>query len=79
MACTRGIFTGSQQFNNGIIIGTFNSYTSLCTVTAAVNIYYDPDPTSTIIEDDEVFVESFFLTKQPSRNFPSCVVTLSRA
>ena len=35
-------------------------YTSLRTVTAAVEIWYDPDPSSTIIEDDSVFVESFF-------------------
>ena len=36
------------------------AYTSLRTVTAAVEIWYDPDPQSTIIEDDSVFVESFF-------------------
>ncbi|KAI0075928.1 beta and beta-prime subunits of DNA dependent RNA-polymerase [Panus rudis PR-1116 ss-1] len=36
------------------------AYTSLRTVTAAVEIWYDPDPRSTIIEEDEVFVESFF-------------------
>ncbi|KAJ8509443.1 hypothetical protein ONZ45_g8381 [Pleurotus djamor] len=36
------------------------TYTSLRTITAAVEIWYDPDPTSTIIEDDAVFVESFF-------------------
>ncbi|KAE9397212.1 beta and beta-prime subunits of DNA dependent RNA-polymerase [Gymnopus androsaceus JB14] len=36
------------------------AYTSLRTVTAAVEIWYDPDPSSTIIEEDEVFVESFF-------------------
>ncbi|KAE9393327.1 beta and beta-prime subunits of DNA dependent RNA-polymerase [Gymnopus androsaceus JB14] len=34
--------------------------TSLRTVTAAVEIWYDPDPSSTAIEEDEVFVESFF-------------------
>jgi DNA-directed RNA polymerase II subunit RPB1 len=28
--------------------------------TAAVEIWYDPDPSSTIIEDNSVFVESFF-------------------
>ncbi|KAF5365354.1 hypothetical protein D9757_013779 [Collybiopsis confluens] len=33
------------------------AYTTLRTVTAAVEIWYDPDPTSTIIEEDEVFVE----------------------
>ncbi|KAH9949477.1 beta and beta-prime subunits of DNA dependent RNA-polymerase [Amylocystis lapponica] len=36
------------------------AYTSLRTVTAAVEIWYDPDPTSTIIEEDSDFVESFF-------------------
>ncbi|KAF8433957.1 hypothetical protein L210DRAFT_3411255, partial [Boletus edulis BED1] len=36
------------------------AYTSLRTVTAAIEIWYDPDPTSTIIEEDSVFVESFF-------------------
>jgi DNA-directed RNA polymerase II subunit RPB1 len=36
------------------------AYTSLRTVTAAVEIWYDPNPTSTIIEEDAVFVESFF-------------------
>ena len=36
------------------------AYTSLRTVTAAVEIWYDPDPSATIIQEDEVFVESFF-------------------
>ncbi|KAF9466907.1 beta and beta-prime subunits of DNA dependent RNA-polymerase [Collybia nuda] len=36
------------------------AYTSLRTVTAGVEIWYDPDPSSTIIEEDSVFVESFF-------------------
>ena len=36
------------------------AYTSLRTVTAAVEIWYDPDPSTTIIEEDSVFVESFF-------------------
>ncbi|KAF7426815.1 DNA-directed RNA polymerase II subunit rpb1 [Pleurotus ostreatus] len=36
------------------------AYTTLRTVTAAVEIWYDLDPSSTIIEDDAVFVESFF-------------------
>ncbi|KAG1782895.1 RNA polymerase Rpb1, domain 7-domain-containing protein [Suillus placidus] len=36
------------------------TYTSLCMVTAAVEIWYDPDQSSTIIEEDSVFVESFF-------------------
>jgi RNA polymerase Rpb1 len=36
------------------------AYTSLCTVTAAVEIWYNPDPQSTIIKEDQVFVEAFF-------------------
>ncbi|KAG2023660.1 RNA polymerase II large subunit [Coprinopsis cinerea AmutBmut pab1-1] len=36
------------------------AFTSLKTVTSAVEIWYDPNPTTTIIEEDEVFVESFF-------------------
>ncbi|KAH9891211.1 beta and beta-prime subunits of DNA dependent RNA-polymerase [Cubamyces lactineus] len=36
------------------------AFTSLRTVTAAVEIWYDPDPSSTIIEEDQLFVESFF-------------------
>jgi DNA-directed RNA polymerase II subunit RPB1 len=36
------------------------AYTSLRTVTAAVEIWYDPDPSSTIIEEDAMFVEAFF-------------------
>ncbi|CAK5279790.1 unnamed protein product [Mycena citricolor] len=35
-------------------------YTSLRTVTSAVEIWYDPDPSSTIIEEDASFVEDFF-------------------
>ena len=36
------------------------AYTSLCTVIAAIEIWYDPDPSSTNIEDDSIFVEPFF-------------------
>jgi DNA-directed RNA polymerase II subunit RPB1 len=36
------------------------TYTSLRTVTASVEIWYDPDPTETTIDEDKVFVESFF-------------------
>ncbi|KAJ7596384.1 DNA-directed RNA polymerase II, subunit 1 [Mycena floridula] len=36
------------------------AFTSLRTVTATVEIWYDPDPSSTIIEEDALFVESFF-------------------
>jgi DNA-directed RNA polymerase II subunit RPB1 len=34
--------------------------TSLRTVTAAVEAWYDPDPQSNIIEEDQVFVEAIF-------------------
>ncbi|KIJ45198.1 hypothetical protein M422DRAFT_251383 [Sphaerobolus stellatus SS14] len=36
------------------------AYTSLRTVTAAVEIWYDPDPATTLIEEDKDFVEAFF-------------------
>ena len=36
------------------------AYTTLRTVTAAVEIWYDLDSSSTIIEEDSIFVESFF-------------------
>ncbi|KAJ7724988.1 DNA-directed RNA polymerase II, subunit 1 [Mycena maculata] len=35
-------------------------YTSLRTVTSAVEIWYDPDPSSTLIEEDFGFVQDFF-------------------
>lgn len=36
------------------------THTTLQTVTGAVEIHYDPDPTNTLIEEDRDFVESFF-------------------
>jgi DNA-directed RNA polymerase II subunit RPB1 len=36
------------------------AFTSLRTITAAVEIWYDPDVQMTVIEEDELFVESFF-------------------
>jgi DNA-directed RNA polymerase II subunit RPB1 len=36
------------------------AYTNLRTVCAAVEIYYDPDPSTTIIEEDQEFVNAFF-------------------
>lgn len=36
------------------------SYTTLKTVTASTEIFYDPDPAATVIEDDREFVEAFF-------------------
>ncbi|KAF8201085.1 beta and beta-prime subunits of DNA dependent RNA-polymerase [Mycena galopus ATCC 62051] len=35
-------------------------YTSLRTVTSAVEIWYDPDPSSTLIQEDVEFVKDFF-------------------
>jgi len=35
-------------------------YTTLAKVTAATEIYYDPDPEHTIIEEDQEFVQSYF-------------------
>ncbi|KAG1801292.1 uncharacterized protein BJ212DRAFT_1450065 [Suillus subaureus] len=37
------------------------AYTSLHTVTTAMEIWYDPDPSSTIIKADSIFIESFFV------------------
>jgi DNA-directed RNA polymerase II subunit RPB1 len=42
------------------VVETELAYTSLRTVTAAVEIYYDPDPSTTIIEEDKEFVDAFF-------------------
>lgn len=42
------------------MVQTELAYTSLRTVTAAVEIYYDPDPQTTIIEEDREFVDAFF-------------------
>lgn len=36
------------------------AYTSLRTVNAAVKFYHDPDPRTTIIEEDSEFVDAFF-------------------
>ena len=41
-------------------VQTLLSYTTLKTVTASTEIFYDPDPTQTVIEDDRDFVEAFF-------------------
>ncbi|KZT42808.1 beta and beta-prime subunits of DNA dependent RNA-polymerase [Sistotremastrum suecicum HHB10207 ss-3] len=41
-------------------VQTSLAYTSLRTVTAAVEIYYDPDPGTTVIEEDQEFVAEFF-------------------
>ncbi|KAF8335642.1 RNA polymerase Rpb1, domain 7-domain-containing protein [Amanita rubescens] len=53
------------------------AYTSLRAATAAVEIRYDPDPTSTIIEEDQVFVESFFAI--PNEEIESKLLLQDRA
>ncbi|KAF7333371.1 DNA-directed RNA polymerase subunit [Mycena venus] len=45
---------GAQQVKNEL------EYTPLRTITSAVEIWYDPDPSSTVIEEDAEFVEDFF-------------------
>jgi len=42
------------------VVQTELAYTSLRTVTAVVEIYYDPDPSTTIIEADREVVDAFF-------------------
>ena len=36
------------------------TYTSLCTLAVAVKVWYNSDPQSTIIKEDQVFIEAFF-------------------
>lgn len=36
------------------------SFTTLQTITASTQIFYDPDPSATVIQDDREFVEAFF-------------------
>ncbi|TDL14338.1 hypothetical protein BD410DRAFT_695739, partial [Rickenella mellea] len=49
------------------IVQTELAYTSLRAVTAAVETYYDPDPTTTIIEEDREFVDAFFAIPDHSK------------
>ncbi|KZW00731.1 beta and beta-prime subunits of DNA dependent RNA-polymerase [Exidia glandulosa HHB12029] len=46
--------------NRAKTVQTDLAYTTLRTVTAAVEIFYDPDPSATIIEEDRDFVDAFF-------------------
>ncbi|EJD55108.1 beta and beta-prime subunits of DNA dependent RNA-polymerase [Auricularia subglabra TFB-10046 SS5] len=46
--------------NRAKTVQTDLAYTTLRTVTSAVEIFYDPDPTATIIDEDRDFVEAFF-------------------
>lgn len=50
----------SQTEEAAKVIQTALTHTTLRTVTSAVEIHFDPNPTSTIIEDDRDFVEAFF-------------------
>ncbi|KPV73620.1 uncharacterized protein RHOBADRAFT_54819 [Rhodotorula graminis WP1] len=50
----------AQDINLAKEVQTRLSYTTLQTVTASTEIFYDPDPTATVIEDDREFVEAFF-------------------
>ncbi|PWN50403.1 putative RPO21-DNA-directed RNA polymerase II, 215 kd subunit [Violaceomyces palustris] len=42
------------------IIQTALAHTTLHTVTSAIEVHYDPDPSSTSIEEDKDFVDAFF-------------------
>lgn len=50
----------SQTEETAKVIQTQLTHTTLQTVTAAIEIHYDPDPVSTLIEDDKDFVDAFF-------------------
>ncbi|GAA6057289.1 hypothetical protein JCM3770_001700 [Rhodotorula araucariae] len=50
----------AKDINLAKEVQTRLSYTTLQTVTASTEIFYDPDPTATVIEDDREFVEAFF-------------------
>lgn len=41
------------------------AFTTLRTITSTVEIYYDPDPVTTVIEEDRDFVEAFFAIPDP--------------
>ena len=49
-----------QDIDQAKEVQTLLSYTTLKTVTASTEIFYDPDPSATVIEDDREFVEAFF-------------------
>ncbi|KAL8276556.1 hypothetical protein RQP46_011046 [Phenoliferia psychrophenolica] len=49
-----------QDIEQAKEVQTLLSYTTLKTVTASTEIFYDPDPSATVIEDDREFVEAFF-------------------
>ena len=50
----------SRDINLAKAVQTELSHTTLRTITASTEIFYDPDPTATVIEDDRDFVEAFF-------------------
>lgn len=50
----------SQAEERAKVVQTALAHTTLQTVTSAVEIHYDPDPSATLIESDKDFVEAFF-------------------
>lgn len=50
----------NQTEESAKVIQTALTHTTLRTVTSAVEIHFDPNPTSTIIGEDRDFVEAFF-------------------
>ena len=50
----------SASSESAKIIQTALAYTTLQTVTSAVEVFYDPDPSSTVIPEDRDFVDAFF-------------------
>ena len=50
----------SQSSESAKVIQTALAYTTLKTITSAVEVFYDPDPSSTVIPEDREFVEAFF-------------------
>ncbi len=50
----------SQSQESAKVIQTALAHTTLQTVTSAVEVHYDPDPSATVIEEDKDFVEAFF-------------------
>jgi DNA-directed RNA polymerase II subunit RPB1 len=43
-------------------------YTTLGNITSSVEIYYDPDPTNTVIENDKHFVQEYFEIEENETN-----------
>ncbi|WFD00426.1 DNA-directed RNA polymerase [Malassezia yamatoensis] len=50
----------SKASESAKVIQTALAYTTLQTVTSAIEVFYDPDPSSTVIPQDKEFVDAFF-------------------